>query len=61
MISQNEENGFPQNIWAVTDDGQPLEAQLENREQGVYHGYPVPENDPFREVILAGWKHDAGV
>jgi hypothetical protein len=28
---------FPQNVWAVTQNGQPLEAQLENPAQGIYH------------------------
>ncbi len=56
LISEREQNGYPQNIWSVTDGGQPLEAQLENPEQGTYHGYPMPEADPFREVVLARWK-----
>jgi hypothetical protein len=30
--------------------GERLEAQLEGN--GVYHGYPLPENDPFRDVVL---------
>ena len=29
---------FPQNIWAVTLDGSPVEAQLENASSGIYHG-----------------------
>lgn len=55
MISEQERNGFPQNIWAVDENGKPLEAQLENQETGSYHGYPVPESDPFGELILAEW------
>jgi hypothetical protein len=55
MVSEREEKGFPKNIWAVTDDGHPLEAQLENEVMGVYHGYPVPETDPFRDIILECW------
>ncbi len=56
MISEREQNGYPQNIWAVTGEGMPLEAQLENAQTGVYHGYPMPETDPFREKVLAKWK-----
>lgn len=52
---QPQPDGLPQNIWAVTDDGYPLEAQLENRTQGTYHGYPVPDHDPFRNRILEHW------
>lgn len=55
LISTQTQNGYPQNIWAVTEEGIPLEAQLENSEQGTYHGYPVPEADPFSEKILAFW------
>ena len=47
---------YPQNIWAVSDEGVPLEAQLENRGNGTYHGYPMPKNDPFREIVLEKWK-----
>ena len=53
MFSVQERNGWPQNIWAVTEKGDPLEAQLEG--VGVYHGYPMPEADPFREVIIERW------
>jgi hypothetical protein len=31
-----------------------LEAQLEG--DGRYHGYPMPENDPFREEVLTRWE-----
>src|ERR1035437_9720739 len=34
LVSQQVRNGFPQNIWAVTDDGIPLEAALDNGETG---------------------------
>lgn len=56
LVSQQEHNGFPQNIWSVDDDGNPLEAQLENVEKGTYHGYPIPQSDPFREKVLEIWK-----
>jgi hypothetical protein len=39
----------------MTDDGTPLEAQLDNVEQGTYHGYPLPESDPFAEVVRLAW------
>ena len=55
IISEQERNGFPQNIWAVDENGKPLEAQLENQELGTYHGYPVPESDPFSALILTEW------
>lgn len=57
-VSRQERNGWPQNVWAVTSDGVPLEAQLDNREQGTYHGYPMAENDPLRRKVLARWYAD---
>jgi hypothetical protein len=53
MVSVQERNGWPQNVWAVTDKGEPLEAQLEG--DGIYHGYPMPEADPFRDEVVARW------
>ena len=56
LISEQTRGGFPQNIWAVTEDGIPLEAQLENREKGTYHGYPMPASDRFRDQVLKHWR-----
>jgi len=58
LISERMVNHLPQNIWSVTKDGYPIEAQLENPEQGTYHGYPMPESDPFRAEVLARWKKE---
>jgi len=55
LISRRMVNNFPQNIWVVTENGQPLEGQLENSEKGVYHGYPLPKTDPFYQIVLARW------
>ena len=55
MISEQQRGEFPQNIWCVSHDGFPLEAQLENQAQGAYHGYPVPRTDPMRKEILERW------
>jgi len=56
MISINEKNGWPQNIWALDENGRPLEAQLENQETGTYHGYPLPESDPFAQKVVEEWE-----
>ena len=53
-FSAQERDGWPQNVWAVTENGEALEAQHEG--QGVYHGYPIPDADPFREKVLERWK-----
>lgn len=55
LVSQQSRDNFPQNIWAVTDGGVPVEAQLENALNGSYHGYPMPVADPFREKVLDRW------
>jgi hypothetical protein len=62
LVSSSERDGFPRNIWSVTPDGTPVEAQLENAELGTYHAYPMPEADPFRAVVQARWMSaDPGV
>jgi hypothetical protein len=53
LVSRQQRDGWPQNVWAVTSVGEPLEAQHEGG--GVYHGYPMAENDPFRDVVLQRW------
>lgn len=56
MVSSQTVNGWPKNIWAVADNGTPVEAQLENHGLGTYHGYPMPMGDKFREEVLGRWK-----
>lgn len=56
LVSQWEGAGFPRNVWAVTEAGLPLEAQLENAGNGTYHGYPMPEDDAFREQVIEKWR-----
>jgi hypothetical protein len=47
-------DGWPQLVWAVSDDGIALEAQREG--DGVYHGYPMQDIDPLRDVVLSAWQ-----
>jgi hypothetical protein len=56
LISSQWRGKFPQNIWSVTGEGIALEAQLDNQEEGTYHGYPMTEWDPLREVVLEAWR-----
>jgi len=55
MVSRNQHNGWPQNVWAVSESGEPFEAQLENRINGTYHGYPMPKADDFRSLVIEEW------
>ena len=50
LVSVWRRAGWPQNVWAVTEDGKAVEAQLEG--DGVYHGYPMAHADPPREEVL---------
>ncbi|PPC89434.1 MAG: hypothetical protein CTY34_11430 [Methylobacter sp.] len=56
LVSERCNGDWPKNIWAVTDNGIALEAQLENPETGTYHGYPMPESDPLATEIAKLWK-----
>ena len=55
LVSELRVTGYPQNVWAVSAEGVPMEAQLENAGDGTYHGYPMPEADPFRDIVVAKW------
>jgi hypothetical protein len=55
LVSDRTLGKWPKNVWAVTESGIALEAQLENAESGSYHGYPMPDSDPFAEQVLLRW------
>lgn len=55
FISVQMRGDYPQNVWAVSAEGFAFEAQLDNSELGSYHGYPLPESDPFRDYLLKRW------
>jgi hypothetical protein len=40
LVSEQFRGEWPQNVWAVTREQMPVEAQLEG--DGVYHGHPMP-------------------
>jgi hypothetical protein len=55
MISPWDGTGYPKYIWSMKD-GVPVEAILENPGNGTYHGYPLEQNDDFRDSVIAQWK-----
>jgi len=57
LVSQQMRGGWPQNVWAVSADGEAFEAQLENEVQGVYHGYPMAQDDDFRSRVIDEWNN----
>jgi len=59
LVSIQERNGWPQNIWAVVN-GRALQAMLENADQGAYHGYPLQEYEPLADEVLRRWGNADG-
>ncbi|MBK5914605.1 hypothetical protein CCR84_09790 [Rhodocyclus purpureus] len=55
FVSDRRVGDWPKNVWAVTDDGFAMEAQLENPDLGTYHGYPMPETDPLSLEVIRRW------
>ena len=56
LVSAQKRGDFPQNIWAVTADGVPLEAALDNQATGSYHGYPMWKDDEFGRKVVQKWE-----
>ena len=57
LVSDRFVDEWPKNIWSVTDTGILLEAQLENKMFGTYHGYPMPDSDPMAAEVLRRWEN----
>ena len=57
LLSAVPQHGYPKHIWAVTDEGIVLEAKYNNAGSGHYHGYPLFEPDPFRQIVLNHWNN----
>lgn len=55
LVSVRERDGWPQNVWAISSSGEVFEAQLENSTMGTYHGYPLTQDDDFREFVKREW------
>lgn len=56
LVSDRFVDKWPKNVWSVTDDGIPLEAQLESPDRGAYHGYPMQKEDSFCEEVIKQWR-----
>lgn len=56
LVSDRMDGEWPKNVWSVTEDGFAMEAQLENRDVGTYHGYPMPETDPLSFEVIRRWE-----
>lgn len=48
-------SNWPKHVWAVTDDGHPVEGVYDGN---GYHGYPLPDSrTPLYEEILKRWQY----
>lgn len=56
LISSSFQGDFPKRIWAVTANGHPVEAMLEDHNRGTYHGYPMDRSDPMTSEVLKQWR-----
>lgn len=52
-VSEQSIDGWPKNVWAVTENGVPLEAQRDG--EGSYHGYPMQREDPMAREVKRFW------
>ena len=46
----------PKFIWSVGPDGEVYEAKTDDVTPGVYHGYPLQEEDDMRSIVKQIWK-----
>ena len=57
LVSERMVNGYPSEIWSINGE-MVFEAQLENSEQGTYHGYPLLKDvDSRRQFVIDHWKN----
>jgi len=47
---------YPKYVWCIGEDGEVYEAKTEATSPGGYHGYPLEEDDDFRDLIKRIWK-----
>lgn len=56
LIDHNMQDEWPKRIWAL-HEGKVLEAQHDSTPPGSYHGYPLQEEDAFREYVVDRWEN----
>lgn len=55
MVSERSTDGIPRYIWAVSSRREVFEAQTHPNTPGLYHGYPLNDNDDMKAVVLNTW------
>jgi hypothetical protein len=56
MFSTPREDGFPKFIWGVSGLGEVFESKTDASGSGVYHGYPLENEDTMVEYVRSVWK-----
>jgi hypothetical protein len=55
MVSRLLQDGLPKYVWSVSDAGEVFEAKTHPNTAGIYHGYPLEEQDDMRARVLKTW------
>jgi len=55
MVSRLLPDGLPKYVWSVSDTGEVFEAKTHPNTAGIYHGYPLEEQDDMRVRVLKTW------
>ena len=55
MFSSPKEDDLPKYIWSVSDAGEVFEAKTHQNTPGMYHGYPLEDEDDMRDYISQIW------
>lgn len=55
MFSSPQEGGLPKYIWSISEAGEVFEAKTHPNTLGMYHGYPLEDEDDMRDYISQMW------
>jgi hypothetical protein len=55
MVSRLLQDGLPKYVWSVSDAGEVFEAKTHPDIAGIYHGYPLEEQDDMHAHVLKTW------
>lgn len=55
MVSKLQQDGLPKYVWSVSSAGEVFEAKTHPNTAGIYHGYPLEEQDDMRKCVLRTW------
>jgi hypothetical protein len=50
------DDGFPKYVWSVSASEEVFESKTHPNTPGIFHGYPLGEDDDMRSIVLRAWK-----